>query len=431
MNRLYLAQILRWFYVAKRLFTAASAYYYDVIIIHPRIFIYYIQSSSSSLFLTMVVSCYSMQGTVSACCLVYLFLNSQTSAFSAESPLGREARSSANSLAGAQSKDMNRGTRYGLLNNSTIPTAQDAAARVGVRAPLDVPSKTWKRAWKIHRLAMPFLHFRDPHKPPDSSLSLMCLWWKALAANDPTSPAFDESLTYDMLPSVSRVLVGKRLRRLYPRLHHTNVEIRTAFLDQAVTKIVQQVRESGSNTQKIRLITLGGGYDARSIKFRERGLVDQAIELDLPDVVNAKRSIFGSKRLKRRRPSLTEDLLPEFYAVDLNNLEEVTSILKRIVSNDETANVNSWHTIFLFEGVMIYLNEGVPHSLIEICRRALGDDAIPNGSLVFADRLERIPGGDLAIGTKVLAEANWRVVDWQPKPGLARHMGTAEPILLP
>jgi len=368
-------------------------------------------------------------------CLVFLVLLSPLSALSSGSPIKNGAKR--NSLAGAQSQDMNRGSsRYGLANNSTIPTAQDAAARVAVRAPLDVPSKQWKRAWKIHRRAMPFLHFRDPHKPPDSSLSLMCLWWKALAANDPTSPAFDNSLTYDMLPSRTRSLVGKKLRRFYPRLHHTNVEIRTAFLDQAVTKIVQQqqvVRDSedgSGDKKKIRLITLGGGYDARSIKFRERGMIDQAVELDLPNVVKAKTSIFNSKRLKKRRPALTKELLPEFYPVDLNNLEEVASILKRIVSpkDGEDGNDSSWHTIFLFEGVMIYLNEGVPHALLEICRETLGDT--PNaGSLVFADRLERIPGGDYEIGTTVLAEAQWRVVDWQPKPGLARHMGMAEPIL--
>ena len=77
---------------------------------------------------------------------------------------------------------------------------------------------------------------------------------------------------------------------------------------------------------------------------------------------------------------------------------------------------------------MIYLNEGVPHGLLNVCRNVLRKTKSSRGSLVFADRLERIPGGDYDIAQPVLAEAGWRIVDWQPKPGLARHMGVAEPI---
>lgn len=312
-----------------------------------------------------------------------------------------------------------RGSIYSDTN-STIPTAHVAATTLGVVPPLDAPSRVWKRAWMIHRAVMPLLHWGDRCKPPDSSLSLMCLWWKALAATDPKSPAFDNSLTYDLLPSMTRILVGKRLRRFYPRLHHANVEIRTTFLDQCVTQIATTAK--AGKPKKVQLITLGGGYDARSIKFRERGLIDQAIELDLPTVVDAKAKIFNSHRLKTRRPSLSQDLLPDLYPVDLNNLEDVKTQLTDIVASRSSED---WHTIFLFEGVMIYLNEGVPQGLLEVCRTVLNQGS---GSLVFADRLERIPGGDYDIARPVLLEAGWRIVTWQPKPGLARHMGVAEPV---
>lgn len=331
--------------------------------------------------------------------------------------------------------------------NSTIPTAREAATKLGVQPPIDAPASSYKRAWNMHRAAMPLLHFGDRCKPPDSSLSLMCLWWKALAANDPHSPAYDSYLTYDMLPYLTRWLVGPTFCKWFPRLHHANVEIRTAFLDRSVKHIVeglvakeeQPQQESSHNDNdhqnrpKIRLITLGGGYDARSIKFRQEGLVDHAIELDLPNVVDAKRKLFSDPRLQRRRqrrrdPSLKLQsvlLLPDLYPVDLNQLSDVEAILTDLVVSPDH---EMWHAIFLFEGVMIYLNEGVPHGLLNVCRNVLRKNNSSRGSLVFADRLERIPGGDYDIARHVLAEAGWRIVDWQPKPGLARHMGVAEPI---
>ena len=288
-----------------------------------------------------------------------------------------------------------RGENYGSANNSTIPTAQECAEAVGVKPPLEVSSKTWKRAWNIQMKALPILHLFDPYKPPDSKLSLSCLWWKALSANDENSPCFDDSLAYDLLPRGFRVLVGRKLRRFYPRLHHANVEIRTAYLDQSVTSIIERVRAVRPETC-FRLVTFGGGYDVRSIKFRERGLIDEAVELDLPQVVEAKTRILESRRFQKRRPNLTSDKFPKFYSVNLNAIDNVSSLLVQILQSSHN-NELSWHTIFLFEGVMIYLDEGVPEALLKVCSEALQTTG-ESGSLVFADRLENIPGGDAVIG---------------------------------
>ena len=164
-------------------------------------------------------------------------------------------------------------------------------------------------------------------------------------------------------------------------------------------------------------------------------MIDKAIELDLPNVVDAKRKLFTSPRLYRRRrrhrhgsSSESESallLLPDLYPVDLNRLSDVEAILNDLVASPN--DTETWHTIFLFEGVMIYLDENVPNGLLNVCRNVLRKNHA-EGSLVFADRLEHIPGGDRDIAMTVLAEAGWRIVDWQPKPGLARHMGVAEPI---
>ena len=316
-----------------------------------------------------------------------------------------------------------RGERY---SNSTIPSAQQVAYAVGVVPPLQVSAQVWKRAWNLHRQVMPLLYLFDTTSPPDSSLALMCLWWKALSANDQKSPVFDNSLVYDLLPRGTRIIVGNKMRRFYPRLHHANVELRTAYLDQQLTNTIYDIRQH-TPTKRIRLVTLGAGYDVRSIKFKERSLVDQAIELDLPNVIAAKQELFTSARLKCRRPLLTKDMLPSFYPVNLNNIDQVKEILTTILSQDNDNDL--WHTIFLFEGVMIYLDEGVPQSLLEACSAVL--QTTKEGSLLFADRLENIPGGDYQLGLQELAKTGWNLMDWQPKPGLARHMGRAELLLLP
>ena len=307
--------------------------------------------------------------------------------------------------------------------NSTSATKSIiAAAAVGVRPPLQINSAVYRRfASRFQKMAMPLLHIFDPVKPPDSKLALKVLWWKALAANDPTSPVFDNSLTYDMLPGGSRLVVSRKLRPLYPRFAHAVVEIRTAFLDQTVTRVAQEVRSR--DPTKVRLISLGGGYDVRSMKLRERGVIDQAIELDLPQVVEAKTRILQSKRFKRRRPNMVGDMLPEFYSADLNKVDQVKSTLEDILGRDTAGE--HWHTIFLFEGVMIYLDDGVPDALLGVCRQALKTTGL-RGTLCFADELENFPNDDLETARTVFAAHEWVITDWLPKGGKTRHMGCAE-----
>ena len=45
--------------------------------------------------------------------------------------------------------------------------------------------------------------------------------------------------------------------------------------------------------------------------------------------------------------------------------------------------------------------------------------------LCFADRLENIPGGDEDAADIEMNSTGWELIDWWPKPGLARHMGVA------
>lgn len=201
--------------------------------------------------------------------------------------------------------DRIRGARYQPSNSpeSTIPPVEVVAAALDVRpCQQNATAAQWKRAWKIGRSVLPVLHRFDSSSLPDSHLSLHCLWWKALAGNDRHSPVYDDGLAYDLLPPFTRRLVGRSLIRFYPRLHHANVELRTAYLDSRIDLIRRgwptdtkhqiprdetqgdpaldstTVSSSPSSSisfndsyPSIRLISFGSGYDVRSIKLRERG----------------------------------------------------------------------------------------------------------------------------------------------------------------
>jgi len=359
------------------------------------------------------------------------------------------------------------------------------------------------------------LHLGDGCRPKDSKLALACLWWKAIAGNDNSSPVHDYSLSYDLLPPVTRWIVSRRVCRFYPRLHHANVEIRTAYLDKALTNVINTIMDDHSNAtititqqmrkKKIRLVVMGGGYDTRSIKLLEQSLLMQsgddaaattttttqydllrkrynqsqrrrsrwynrilqrnsnrrnsnndditttgnaffnitstnydleAYELDLPEVVSAKRKLL-SARLFRRRPWLQRrvDEYPKLMEANFNDLNATSKVLEGILLNDNDAEREDVTNIILFEGVMIYLDEGVPHALLELCSDVLRKSRTANsntssskatlGYLCFADRLENIPGGDADAAHVEMESTGWELVDFLSKPGLARHMGVA------
>jgi hypothetical protein len=255
---------------------------------------------------------------------------------------------------------------------------------------------------------------------------------KALAAFNPKSPVYDpDRWTYDLLPTVSRWLIFRLIpARLFPRLHHANIELRTTYLD---TMILKEI--AANMNKRIRLISLGGGYDVRSVRLLTSGQVDEAWELDIPSVVESKCIML--ERLQRRRQRLNQTtILPTCRSVDLNNLIQVQEILQDILieksssSSSASSSEQEWHTIFVSEGVLIYLDPTVPGKLLKLCAETVttatptsGGDA--TASLCLADRLENSPGGEELAGRQELARASWSLIDWEPKPGLARHMAVA------
>lgn len=217
--------------------------------------------------------------------------------------------------------------------------------------------------------------------------------------------------------------------------------------------------------KKIRLIVMGGGYDTRGIKLLERSLFVQkksqqsrrsrwwrrrkqqpappnnafgnitstqydleCYELDLPEVIRAKRQLLQT-RLLQRRPWLRDVSFeyPTLIPVDFNDLKSTKRALEEVVlNNDDGDNSYVVQNIVIFEGVMIYLNKGIPHSLLHLCSDVLRRSTSSlGGYLCFADRLDNIPGGNRNAADVEMENTGWELDDWLPKPGLARHMGVA------
>lgn len=324
-----------------------------------------------------------------------------------------------------------RGDRY-FETNSTIPHANIVSEALGVQPPIEASKEKWQRAWKIHKRALTVLHAFDSCKPSNSKLNLACIWWKAMSGNDRLSSVYDDGLSYALLPSKTRVVVSRPFiaRKLYPRLHHANVELRTAYLDKAVKDAVKTAKNYNKSNKKmrVRLISMGAGYDVRSIKLRMKNIVDAAYEFDLPEVVDAKERLF--ERARKRRSDLVKDLFPICIGVDLNDEKTLETKFREILEQDSISNESYFTvTIILFEAVMIYLDEGIPTNLLKTCSKILNEYESNSSNhvsaLVFADRLEHIPGGDHDIGIKQLKSTGWELLEWCPKPGLARHMGRA------
>lgn len=355
---------------------------------------------------------------------------------------------------GAES-DTQGSSQKGLVRRRTDNAR--LAQQFGIKPTAKAPRWVWRVSFWLQQRALPVLYAWDPLRPPNYDLSLLCLWLKATSQKDPNyPPLYDQYLSYDMLPRVTRQFGTSTIFR--PRLLRAIIEIRSAYLQQALQQVVTHQRSlavSSNRNVRLRLVSFGTGYDIRSIQLRRTLKIDDAYEFDRPEVMSIKQPLMERLLLRQnQRPTnttlnlLEQDHLPKLIGVDLNDLTQVQTILTETLgtTNDtirrETAVESRdqprivWHTIFLFEGVMIYLNQGVPTELLRICSTVCPS----HSTLVFADRLEHIMdsnednsgsgGGSSSSSSRecasnVLSSVGWKLQDWCTKPGFARHMGIA------
>lgn len=294
--------------------------------------------------------------------------------------------------------------------------------------PWNSPRLVWKFAWNIHKFFLNhILHRFDDIAPADTFVNLSVLWWKAIAN-------LDDGLSFDLLPAYTRSIVRFPLNLLYPQLHSANVAIRTNYINKLIENEIEN-----NTCDKIKIITLGGGFDIRSVrmalKFTDKNI--DYFELDLPNVKLQKYRMLH-ERLLSRRPNLITDDLPILVSQDLNDLERLELNLKDILNDQNNKNVK---VIFIIEAVLMYIDQTKVEPLLKLIGSSFKENII-NGdcSIAFADRfqpvVDAVPYNRPINSDKIprhvseqIACENWfnsigyDLKHFQAKPGRARTMG--------
>lgn len=305
--------------------------------------------------------------------------------------------------------------RLGDVNQLTKVSTQ-----LNVQPPWNAPKWVWALAWRIHKFILPVLHAFDECRPSDTFVNLAVLWWKSISGNKWGSRTYDGGVAYDLLPSITRWMVTFPLCYLYPPLHHQNVAIRTAFLDTVVNSEL-----SVDNTTHTTVIVLGAGFDTRSIRLAQHHKNTEFFEIDLPDVVSQKLSMF--KRFQSRRKF---SLVPHLEGADLNNISEVQSKLRNIFLSSDSRTSSLRKIVFVSEAVLLYLQQDHVMPLLQLCLQTASQYS-KDVSFCFADRIPAVqlndadPDQEGVDAKTILSTIGLNVERWAMKPGKARHMGVA------
>jgi hypothetical protein len=309
----------------------------------------------------------------------------------------------------------------------------------GCSVPWQVPPFCCKLAYRIQiRLVLPILHMFDDIELPNSSLCLPIMWWKALLRKSGSDNPDDDpaAWAHDLLPPSSRWIV-RYFRKKIPPLHHQNIQLRTNFLDSRIKAMA-----AASKQKRVRLVVLGAGYDLRTLRFLKQGIVQQAIEVDLDYIIEAKKVILNSSRFQRSRPNCQ---LSQMAAIDLNNIDQSNSTLSKLLlsqnhdeyednidieGNDVTTNIDDddnddIFNIFLLKGILVHLEAGTSSEILKILHALCKQHS--NGCLIFCDRIQGVDDRRLDLAQKVLAESGWDLIEFLSTPTKTPHFGVAIP----
>jgi len=159
----------------------------------------------------------------------------------------------------------------------------------------------------------------------------------------------------------------------------------------------------------VRLIYFGAGYDMRCVRFLLDGAADACYEFDLPEVAAAKQTLLQHRFRRRRTGEVADVHLPTVIGADLNDADVTGRHLDRILSG----NTQRWHTIFVAEGVLMYLNKpGAASTLLGLCSDAVQKNGGDVASLCFADRLEGCQSGDRSRSVRRISSEGWRLENY-------------------
>jgi len=312
-----------------------------------------------------------------------------------------------------------------------------AADELQLSPPWNAPRWLWSFAWKVQTWAMPLLHMFDQLRPQDTFLNLNVLWWKAISGNRRLSSTYDNGFSFDLLPPLTRRVTQFPLCYLFPNLHHQNVALRTAFMDK---QLAEQLAIGEKEQQDVVVVTLGAGFDTRSLRFLARGpgqSTSQFYEMDLPAVVEQKRRLLQERFLLRRPGSRLPVLLPG----DLNIEQDVVAAFDSILlqQQQQQRQGRGLRVVLMVEAVLMYVKDAnvLPAltAAVNAAQRMGAKDAV----FIFSDRFPGVieqlsapeaeglgDGREQQLVAEFLKRAGGlEITNWTPKPGRARHMGTA------
>jgi len=188
-------------------------------------------------------------------------------------------------------------------------TADDAARKLKIKPPLKAPRFVWRAAWNVGKLSLRLLpRLTRSHVPVNSNVNLSVLQWKALSG-DPVARS--------LLPGrLSKLTTHPRLLPLYPRLHHANVELRTAYISAAVDEAIKSLPVGDG----LDVVVAGCGFDTLGLRLLTKEPSPTrplaVTEFDLPDVVESKSLLLSQSPLPPPRelnPNPPRPVRPQLY----------------------------------------------------------------------------------------------------------------------
>ncbi len=136
------------------------------------------------------------------------------------------------------------------------------------------------------------------------------------------------------------------MRRMFPPGIHEYVLARTKVMDAMFLEALDDVFPQ--------TVLLGAGYDTRAIRFADRNQGTKIIELDVPATLEAKINV-----LKQKKISLPSELV--FAPINFDR-DEIGNVLAK--AGFQTLQ----HTLFLWEGVTMYLSAQAVDKTLEFIR---------------------------------------------------------------
>jgi hypothetical protein len=266
-----------------------------------------------------------------------------------------------------------------LWFNSRLPGSNPEMIKLSnsfdILPPWNAPRFIWLLALKLQNIFLPMLHLFDKCATNDICFNLSVLWWKAISGNIKHSSTDDGGIAYDLLPSITRLLVSYPFCLLYPKLHHQNIALRTLYLDKLITSELEN-----KSSSKAYVITLGAGFDARSVRFAPIYENTKWIEFDLSSVISQKSCMY--QRFIKRRPHY-EKYLPILHPIDLNNLTDVQEVLSKTLHDLSIRKEDK--IIFLTEATLFYINQTCVPMVLQSCL-SISKNFTKNIKYIFVDR---------------------------------------------